>query len=144
MPTRRVGSRRASCRPSVVLGAYGRVSSRAVAAASPPKAIDFALRAGEAAAGVFAYEQALMHWQTALRLMERHAAGLDQRLSVLERLAELTRIIGFDHYPQAISYWGRPSSSARPTGWLNAPPKHGAVWASCSRPTRRRWISLLR
>jgi tetratricopeptide (TPR) repeat protein len=73
--------------------------------AEPAKAIDSALRAGEAAAGVFASEQALSHWRTALRLMERRATGPDQRLSLLERLAELTRSIGFDHYPQAISYW---------------------------------------
>jgi DNA-binding CsgD family transcriptional regulator len=73
--------------------------------ADPAKAIEFALRAGEAASNVFAFDQASTHWQTALQLMQRHAAGVDERISLLERLAALTHWMGFAHYPEAVSYW---------------------------------------
>jgi DNA-binding CsgD family transcriptional regulator len=72
--------------------------------ADPKKPVEFARRAGEAAAAVFAYERALIHERTALRLMDQHATP-QERIDVLEGLAELCRIMGFDHYSEAIDYW---------------------------------------
>ena len=39
------------------------------------KAIDYSVRAGRAAASVFAFTDAMMHWQAALELMEQHGCG---------------------------------------------------------------------
>ena len=41
----------------------------------PEKAIDYSVRAGKAAASVFAYTDAMVHWQAALELMERARLG---------------------------------------------------------------------
>src|SRR5438034_3867017 len=72
--------------------------------ADPKNAIGFARRAGEAAAAVFAYERAIIHERTALQLMDRHTEP-EERVDLLERVAELCRIMGFDHYSEAIDYW---------------------------------------
>jgi DNA-binding CsgD family transcriptional regulator/tetratricopeptide (TPR) repeat protein len=73
--------------------------------ADPAKAIDFARRAGDAASAVFAYEQALVHYQTALQGATAAAAEAHERIALVELLAQLTRVIGFDHYSRAITYW---------------------------------------
>jgi tetratricopeptide (TPR) repeat protein len=44
-----------------------------------PKAIDYTIRAGKLAYALYAYEQALSHWQTALALMDAQGGG-DKKL----------------------------------------------------------------
>jgi len=73
--------------------------------ADPEKAIDVAVRAGQAAVDVFAYEEALGHWKAGLELMKQHAAGPEQCVSMVERLASLASTIGFDHSLESASYW---------------------------------------
>src|SRR5207244_3203176 len=51
------------------------------------KAIDYSIRAGDAAAAVFAFEDAALHWQAALELMQQTGARTRQRAELLERLA---------------------------------------------------------
>ena len=48
------------------------------------KAIEYSIRAGEAARTVFAYEEAAAHWQTALRLMPDRAEEQERRAGLLE------------------------------------------------------------
>jgi DNA-binding CsgD family transcriptional regulator len=69
------------------------------------KAITFALRAGEAAERALAYDEAMEHWDAALDLMDRHGAGPEERLALLERLGEVAQISGFDHYARSIRYF---------------------------------------
>jgi tetratricopeptide (TPR) repeat protein len=52
------------------------------------KAIEYSIRAGEAARAVFAYEEAAAHWQAALDLMPT-SAGAERRAQILERLGDL-------------------------------------------------------
>jgi tetratricopeptide (TPR) repeat protein len=61
------------------------------------KAIDYSIRAGEAALAVFAYEESALHWQRALKIMEEHRTDLELRADLLNRLGNLMHITGFDH-----------------------------------------------
>ncbi len=40
------------------------------AAADPAKAIEYSVRSGEAAQAVFAYEDAIRHWEAALEMLD--------------------------------------------------------------------------
>jgi class 3 adenylate cyclase len=73
------------------------------AAADAEKAIDYSLRAGEAATAVFAWEQAAEHWQAALELMEEQGAEPGRRARLLERLADVMYVTGFD-LPKGTGY----------------------------------------
>jgi predicted ATPase len=53
------------------------------------KAVDYSIRAGEAANAVFAYEQAITHWQAALELMPDGRRDWERRADLLERTAHL-------------------------------------------------------
>ena len=53
------------------------------------KAIDYSIDAGEAAYRIFAYEDASLNWQAALRLMEEHDTEPENQARLLERLASL-------------------------------------------------------
>ncbi len=57
-------------------------------AGSADKAIDYAVRAGRAANSVLAYEDALLHWQTALDLMEKNGAPAQRRAELLVELGD--------------------------------------------------------
>jgi tetratricopeptide (TPR) repeat protein len=67
------------------------------AAADVEKAIDYSLRAGEAARALFAYEEAAAHWQAALELMEESGADAERRAGFLERLADLIHVTSLDY-----------------------------------------------
>ena len=64
------------------------------AAGSPEKALEYSLRAGAAAQGVFAWEEALSHYEAALELMEERAAPADQRARLLVGLGDLLYVLG--------------------------------------------------
>jgi eukaryotic-like serine/threonine-protein kinase len=66
------------------------------AAADADKAIDYSLQAGDAAASVLAWEEAIEHWSGALELMKD--AGIDRRrqAELLERVGDLRYVSGFD------------------------------------------------
>jgi len=71
--------------------------------ADPEKAIGYSLRAGEASAAVFAYEDAADHWQAALELMEEQGTYPERRALHLERLGDLMYATGID-YASGASY----------------------------------------
>jgi DNA-binding CsgD family transcriptional regulator len=80
--------------------------ARAGDLADPDKAITYAERAGEAANAVFAYEEAAIHWRTALQQMDRHQVEPERRARLLERLGDLTYLAGID-YDAGIAYLRR-------------------------------------
>jgi len=63
----------------------------------PEKAIEYSRQAGDAAARVYAWEEAIRHWQTALELMDEQKAGSDEeRARLLERLGDVIYVSGID------------------------------------------------
>lgn len=69
------------------------------------KAIEFSVRAGEAAERALAYEEAQLHWEAALTLMIRHHSDDEEVVRLVERLGELMQVIGFDRYSKGIEYF---------------------------------------
>jgi predicted ATPase len=70
------------------------------------KAIDYSIDAGEAAYRIFAYEDASLSWQAALRLMEEHNIEPQKRARLLERLATLMSVTDLSD-PKGIEYLAR-------------------------------------
>jgi len=60
-------------------------------AANPSKAIDYSVKAGEAAAAVYGWREAETHWEAARELMERTGVGMSELAKHLARLAMLNR-----------------------------------------------------
>ncbi len=83
------------------------------------KAIDYSIRAAEAAQAVFAYEDAATHWQTALELMPERSEDRERRAELLERLGDLlglTASEGARYLERAAGLYadlGRPEAAAR-------------------------------
>ncbi|HWO94685.1 MAG TPA: tetratricopeptide repeat protein, partial [Dehalococcoidia bacterium] len=81
------------------------------AAADLDKAIEYSLRAGEAARRSFAYEEARAHWESALELMEERRADQPQQAQLLERLGDLMYIsnaqplIGIDYLERSLALY---------------------------------------
>ncbi|HEY7295184.1 MAG TPA: AAA family ATPase, partial [Dehalococcoidia bacterium] len=71
---------------------------RAGTLAEPRKAHRYAVQAGEAAASVFAWEEAAAHWTAALDLLPAPATAAErlQRAAILERLGDVLYLIGLD------------------------------------------------
>ncbi|MFQ5457204.1 MAG: protein kinase, partial [Myxococcota bacterium] len=66
------------------------------AAAVPAKALDYSLRAGEAAGSLFAWEDAATHLEAALEMMAEQGAPPEQRATLSERLGDLMYVTGID------------------------------------------------
>jgi len=73
------------------------------AAADWSKAVEFSLLAAQAAAVVFAWEEAATHMEAALELMEEHGAPAAARAEVLERLGTVMYVTGID-LPKSVTY----------------------------------------
>jgi class 3 adenylate cyclase len=76
------------------------------AAADEGKALEYALRAGQSAADLFAWEDAAVHLEAALELMEEAGTPADLRARVLSRLGDLMYVTGLD-YRKGIAYLER-------------------------------------
>lgn len=76
------------------------------AAAKPEKAVEYSIRAGEAACSFFAYEEAASHWQAALVKMEEQALDGLGRADLLIRLGELVFRTSLDQ-PGGLEYVAR-------------------------------------
>ena len=64
------------------------------AAGDADKALDYALRAGAAAQEVFAWEEALEHYEAALDLLDERDAPAEQRARLLVGLGDLLYVLG--------------------------------------------------
>jgi hypothetical protein len=71
------------------------------------KAIDYSIRASEAAEAVYAYEDAVSEGEAALALMKQHGGNSQERAALLFRLARYLKTmdtrLGVDHYEAAIA-----------------------------------------
>ncbi len=76
------------------------------AAGDAEKAIDYSMRAGEAASAVFAYAEARAHWRAALELGQEHGTSPERTADVLERLGDLLCVTSLDH-EKGIDYLNR-------------------------------------
>ena len=76
-------------------------------AADQATAIEYSLRAGEAARAVFAWEEVATHWEVALELMDQRGTDPEVCARHLERLADLMAILGWDYYAKQIAYLER-------------------------------------
>jgi class 3 adenylate cyclase len=63
-------------------------------AGSSQKALEYSLRAGAAAQAVFAWEDALGHYEAALELLQERSAPPDQRARLLVGLGDLLYVLG--------------------------------------------------
>jgi class 3 adenylate cyclase len=70
---------------------------QAGAAGDPEKAVEYSVRAGEAAQAVYAHEDALRHWEAAAELMEDGAGDAESRAGLLARLGDLMFVTGLDY-----------------------------------------------
>jgi predicted ATPase/class 3 adenylate cyclase len=66
-------------------------------AADPALAADYSIRAGDAALGVFAYEDAAEHWEAALELLEDGAGDDAAQARLLARLGDVNYVSGLDY-----------------------------------------------
>jgi tetratricopeptide (TPR) repeat protein len=78
----------------------------AISTGAADKAIDYSIRAGEAANAVFAYKQAISLWETALVIIDRHGGDTEKRADLLAQLGTLlqnsdTRL-GIEHLESAV------------------------------------------
>jgi serine/threonine protein kinase/class 3 adenylate cyclase len=76
------------------------------AAADPEKALDYSLRAGDAARAALAWEEVAQHWQAALEIMDDQQVDPLRRARLLERLGQLMNVTGLDH-EKGINYLER-------------------------------------
>jgi tetratricopeptide (TPR) repeat protein len=78
-------------------------------ASAVEKAIDYSVRAGRAAASVFAYTDAMMHQQAALDLMELHGSNALRRADLLVLLGkyafEVDRATSLRHFQSALALY---------------------------------------
>jgi class 3 adenylate cyclase/tetratricopeptide (TPR) repeat protein len=76
------------------------------AAADAEKAIDYSIRAGRGAYAASAYEEAVVHLEAALQLIEEEDVGRDREGQVLEYLGDLMHVTGIDR-ARGIAYLER-------------------------------------
>jgi class 3 adenylate cyclase/tetratricopeptide (TPR) repeat protein len=72
-------------------------------AADADRAIECSIQAGAAAQDVSAFEEAAVHWESALELMEQHDADPERRARLLDRLGDLEFMKGTD-VEKAVAY----------------------------------------
>ena len=95
------------------------------------RAVAYSIRAGERARAVFAYEEAVAHWQGALGLMPEWGEDRQRRASLLERTAQMLGLTGaspdeqFKYLRQALNLYGELGQAeaaarveAHISGWL--------------------------
>ena len=84
-------------------------------AAEVEKAIDYSIRAGEAAGKTFAFEEAVAQWQMALEVMEKHAVSMERRARHLYALGDLCTSVSNE---TAITYLEKAISLSAEAGDL--------------------------
>jgi tetratricopeptide (TPR) repeat protein/KaiC/GvpD/RAD55 family RecA-like ATPase len=72
------------------------------------KALDYFLRAGEKAAGIYANAEAASYFQSALRLLEEKEGDLREKGHVLERLGDIKEFVG--EHDASMKYWNEALS----------------------------------
>jgi len=78
----------------------------AISTGAADRAIDYTIRAGDAANAVFAYKEAISLWEMALVLMDQHGGDPERRADLLARLGALLQEndtgLGIEHLESAV------------------------------------------
>jgi tetratricopeptide (TPR) repeat protein/KaiC/GvpD/RAD55 family RecA-like ATPase len=82
------------------------------------KALDFFLKAGEKAQGVYAHNEAFSYFHHALELLEEGKADPERRASVIERLGDLKAWVGetdacLKHWDESLTLWNQLGEKRR-------------------------------
>jgi tetratricopeptide (TPR) repeat protein len=72
----------------------GELASHFLESGDKDRALDYFLKAGEKAAGMYANAEAASYFQSALRLLEEKEGKLKERELVLERLGDIEKLVG--------------------------------------------------
>ena len=83
--------------PQLHLSAIAAHYRLAGAVGEPDKAIDYSVRAGEAANALFAYAEATTHWRAALELIRARGTSPERAADLLLRLGDLMCVTSLDH-----------------------------------------------
>ena len=81
----------------------GELASHFLESGDKDKALDYFLKAGDKAAGIYANTEAASYFQSALRLLEEKEGELPERGRVLERLGDIKKLVG--EYDVCMKYW---------------------------------------
>jgi tetratricopeptide (TPR) repeat protein/KaiC/GvpD/RAD55 family RecA-like ATPase len=82
---------------------FGELASHFVESGDKDKALDYFLKAGAKAQGVYANREAISNFQSALRLLEEKRGGPHEKARVLETLGDVENVVG--EYNACIKCW---------------------------------------
>jgi predicted ATPase/KaiC/GvpD/RAD55 family RecA-like ATPase len=82
---------------------FGELASHFLESGDKEKALDYFLKAGEKATGIYANAEAASYFQSALKLLYEKEGELRKRGDVLERLGGIKSLIG--EYDACMKYW---------------------------------------
>ena len=82
---------------------FGELALHFLEGGEKDKALDYFLKAGEKAAGMYANTEAASYFQSALRLLEEKEGELQEKGRVLERLGDVKKLVG--DYEASVNYW---------------------------------------
>jgi len=81
----------------------GELASHFLESGDKDKALDYYLKAGEKAAGIYANGEAASYFQSALGLLEEKEGETREKGRVLERLGDIKKLVG--EYDACMKYW---------------------------------------
>jgi len=81
----------------------GELASHFLESGDKDKALDYFLKAGEKAAGIYANNETASYFQSALRLLEEKEGELQEKERVYERLGDVKKLVG--EYEACMKYW---------------------------------------
>jgi predicted ATPase len=82
---------------------FGELAYHFLESGDKEKALDYFLKAGEKAAGIYANTEAASYFQSALRLLEEKEEALREKGHVLEKLGDIKGLVG--EYEACMKYW---------------------------------------
>jgi len=91
---------------------FGELAYHFLESGDKDKALDYFLKAGEKATGIYANTEAASYFQSALRLLEEKEGELQERGRILERLGDIKKLVGdyadcMKNWNEALALWTR-------------------------------------
>jgi len=81
----------------------GELASHFLESGDKDRALDYFLKAGDKAAGIYANTEAASYFQSALRLLEEKEGEFQEKGRVLERLGDVKKLVG--EHDDCMKYW---------------------------------------